>query len=344
MAFNLQAAVDAAVNAAMSAAVREAQAPLNATIAQQAATIADLTAKLAAATAPAPAPVPAQPRGWLLTAANTGLAGVGVGRSTLPLYTGPAKPAAGTIILMKRITLPELDLSNGNITLDRCWVCPSDAAGRSSIIFGYDPNFGDYRQNGPVTIQDCDIDASAVTNTTVYGQCAFRGAGNVLRCNIWGMGSGVAIFGHPNQPTVLIEGNYVHDLRGGLSGPTQQQSHNESATIRWFPGTSCIFRNNRLQSRTGSESASMFIEAIAGPINHVLLEGNEFNVSSGWVMALEPYTYGYGTDMKAINNRLVKASYGYAYVNGGPGWAEWTDNYALDAAAPDYRGAAVARP
>ena len=46
--------------------------------------------------------------GWQLTTSNTGLAGVGVDRNTLPLYTGSCTPPAGTTITLKKITCAPL--------------------------------------------------------------------------------------------------------------------------------------------------------------------------------------------------------------------------------------------
>ncbi len=198
-----------------------------------------------------------------MSASTVGLAPLGLSCDSLPTYTGSSKPAAGTTISMKKITLSELDLSNGNITLDRVCVKPANAGGRASIIFGYNP---DARGNqlGPVTIKDSDIDGSGVTNSLIYATCAFRGAGSLYRNNIWGMGSGICYFGASTVTTSVIEGNYVHGLRGGMYGSPSQQSHNESATIRGFNGTSIQWTNNRLESISGSDSGALFIQTYAG--------------------------------------------------------------------------------
>jgi hypothetical protein len=279
--------------------------------------------------------------GWQLTASNTGLAGAGVNRNTLPVYTGPEIVPAGTTITLKKITTGLL-LHNGNITLDRCWIQPAASMGLSSLIFTYNPDNGN-GPAGPVTIKDCDIDGSAVTSSLIYADCAVRGACNVLRCNIWGMGTGIAIYNSPAMPTQLIEGNFVHGLRGGVYAG--QQSHNESATIRGFNGASCIWRNNKLESLTGSDSGALFIQTYAGPINNVLIEGNYFD-SYGYDLPLEAAYGSSYSNMRANNNRFYypPKGFGVGYVTGGPGWTQWTNNHYYDATKADAKGAVVGSP
>jgi hypothetical protein len=279
-------------------------------------------------------------RGWQLTESNTGLAGAGVDRNSLPVYTGPSKPAAGTVIRLQKITSP-LVLSNGNITLDRVWVQPTASSGQGSVVFTYDPSFSTPAPS-PVTIIDSDIDGSLVTDPQIYVDCAVRGVANIQRNNMFGMGGGICIFGSSAMSDVLIEHNYVHDLRGGLV-PGMGQSHNESATIRSFGGSSLIFRDNRLISKTGSDSGALFIQAWAGFIDHTLIEGNLLD-SWGWDLPLEANANGYGTDMRSRNNRFGKSGYGAGYVTGGSGWAEWTQNYYDDPASVDDVGAIAPQP
>lgn len=274
--------------------------------------------------------------GWTLDETNVGLAPLGLSCDSLPIYTGASKPAAGTTISMKKITLSELDLSNGNITLDRVCVKPATAGNRSSIIFGYNPDTGG-NQLGPVIIKDSDIDASGVTNSLVYAVCAFRGAGSLYRNNIRGMGSGICFFGSSAVPTAVIEQNYVHGLRAGMYGNPPQQSHNESATIRAFNGTSLVWRNNKLISKSGADSGALFIQAYAGPIKNVLVEGNYFD-TYGWNMPLEPYANNSYSNMQSINNRFGTSGYGVGYVSNGPGWAVWSGNYIYDQNAVDAKG------
>jgi hypothetical protein len=243
---------------------------------------------------------------------------------------------------MVKITSSELDLSNGNITLDRVCVKPTTVGGRGSIVFAYNPDTGG-DQKGPVTIRDSDIDASATANSDVYATCAFRGAGSLYRNNIWGMGSGICYFGSSTVTTAVMEQNYVHDLRAGMYGTPPQQSHNESATIRSFGGTSMLWKNNKLVSRSGADSGALFIQTWAGPIRNVMLEGNYFD-SYGWDLPLKQNGSNPYSNMQAVNNRFVISGYGVGYVTGGPGWAVWSDNYVYDQGAADGKGAIASCP
>lgn len=71
--------------------------------------------------------------GWELTTSNTGLAQHGINGATLPTYTGSQTPAAGSVISQMKITQP-LDLSNGNITLDRCLIQPTSVGQGLPVI------------------------------------------------------------------------------------------------------------------------------------------------------------------------------------------------------------------
>lgn len=290
--------------------------------------------------APTPAPAPAILLGWQLTASNTGLAGAGVDRNSLPVYTGPSTPPAGTVIRLQKITKP-LNLLNGNITLDRVWMQPTTASGLGGMLVTYDTDYGaDHGAPGPVTIMDSDFDGSLVTDPMIYQECAVRGAANAYRNNMFGMGSGICIFGSPAMPNMIIENNYVHDIRGGIVNG--EQSHNETATVRNFSGTSMIWRGNYLVSKSGSDSGALFIQAWAGPIRNVTVDSNYMD-SYGWDLFLDPNAFGY-SNMIATDNRFGKSGYGASAVQAGPGWTQFTNNYYYDATRTDAKGAAVGQP
>ena len=281
--------------------------------------------------------------GWELNASNTGLARLGIDGNLLPLYTGPSVVPANTTISLKKITLDELICYNGNIIIDRCLIKPSTLSNRASIVFGYNPDLG-YGQLGPVTIQDCDIDASAISDSIVYATCAIRGAFTAVRNRMWGMGTGIAYFGYTGEGSTLIEHNYVYGLRGGMYGSPSQQSHNESATIRGFTGTSSIWRNNKLISTSGSDSGALFIQTYGSSIQNVTIEGNYFE-TYGYCMPLEAGSGNTYSNMQATNNRFVAGGYGPGYVSGGPGWAVWSGNYMYNGSnPPTYAGSVVAKP
>lgn len=281
--------------------------------------------------------------GWQVNETNTGLAGVGLTCDSLPTYTGPEKPTAGTTITLQKITYPELILSNGNITLDRVCVKPTSAGNRMSIVFGYNPDTAG-NQLGDVTIKDSDIDGSLITNDGVYTACGFRGAGSVYRTKISGLGNGICYFGSSTVPSSVIEENYVFNLRGGMYGSPSQQSHNESGTIRAFDGTSLIWRNNKLISLTGSDSGALFIQTISGNVRNVVIEGNYFETAA-WNLALEAAYGNTYSAMQAINNRFnTSGGLGAAYVSDGPGWDVWYNNFIYNSNDADGKGAVVTCP
>lgn len=279
-------------------------------------------------------------RGWQLNEANTGLAGAGVDRNSLPVYTGPSTPAAGTVIRLVKVTTP-LYLHNGNITLDRVWVQPTTSNGLGSLIFTYDPSSGGASPSSPVTILDSDIDGSSITDPRVYVDCAVLGSANIYRNNIFGMGNGICIHNAPASSNVTVERNYVHDLRGGMVGGSPSGS--VAAGIRSFNGSSLTFRDNRLVAKNGWETGAFFIQARMGFINNVLIEGNLLETSN-YGLILEANNSGYGTNMRTRDNRFVRGGYGPAYVIGGPGWTDWINNYLFDVAQPEAKGSAIATP
>src|SRR5947208_1679125 len=92
-----------------------------------------------ASAAPKPAPSAGVIPGWQLTPANTGLARIGLNCNTLPLYTGATRPAAGSVISGKRIQ-SGLDLSAGNVTIERSCVQPRSVAQGMHVITTTDYN------------------------------------------------------------------------------------------------------------------------------------------------------------------------------------------------------------
>jgi hypothetical protein len=279
--------------------------------------------------------------GWERTPENTGLARLGISCDSLPLYTGPANPAANTTITLQRIEYPELILANGGITLDRVCVRPTSASNRMGVVFGYNPDTGS-NQLGDVTILDSDIDMSLVSNPSIFTACGFRGAGSVYRTKIWGGGNGICYFGAPGVNVSEIVDNLVYQLRGGMYGTPPQQSHNESGTVRSFAGTRLVWRGNKLISLTGSDSGALFNNTIDGDISNFLIADNYFETTA-WNLAMEAAYGNTYRAVQALNNRFVvpPGGFGAAYHTGGPGWTVWADNYRYNAGAADAKGIVV---
>jgi hypothetical protein len=278
-------------------------------------------------------------KGWELKETNTGLAGVEMERSSLPLYSGPSKPAKGAVISEMKIET-SLDLSAGDITIERCWIRPVLPSRGISFITTYDNNRNQEPAPEKVIIRDCDIDGTALSAYDVCFSAAFAGNGTVERCNIFGMGSGIAIFHAGDKVSAVIQGNYVHGLRA-WGNPATDGSHNDGLTIRDYMGPSAVVRNNRIDCSSGNDTGAFFIQPWAGLIDNVLVEGNLLE-GLGYQLMLERNNYDYGTSLRAIDNRFSGTGFGPGYINRKGltyGWAEWKDNYIRDSSKYGNRGA-----
>ncbi|MEV6236246.1 hypothetical protein [Lentzea sp. NPDC051838] len=280
-------------------------------------------------------------KGWELTTANTGLAGVGLTCAALPEYTGDLKPASGSVLSEVRVTGP-LDLSNGNITVSKSCIKPTST--------GYHNNFlvttticGDEScwatPAGNVVIKDSDIDATALDASAIAQSCAFLGVGKLYRNEMFGMGSGICFFETGEVHDALAEGNYVHGLR------SFEDSHNEAATIRDFVQNAgdtrtVKFLNNRLDCTSGNATGGLFIQPTWLPIHNVTIQDNYLE-GEGYNLYLEETgnaTYG---NVRAINNRFRPTGWGPAATPSGPGYVQWDDNHLYSTTAPDHKGAVV---
>jgi hypothetical protein len=304
-----------------------------------------------------PTPPPTTPpagglRGWQLTPTNTGLAAKGLKCDDLPAYTGSSKPAAGTVITQKKITTA-LNLSNGNITIERSCIKGSSVVNNQGMVVTFDPDRCQDscpQTTGVVTIRDSEFDGSGMSAQAVAYACAFHGIGILERNYIHDTGSGICFVNTGNQLSASAEGNYVHKLRAYGNGATTG-SHNESATIRDFPtnvnpNRRAKFVNNRLDSSSGNDSGALFIQTLYGEIDQVTIEGNLFE-GGGYQLVLEVHGSSndkYGRNMRANDNRFSGTGYGPGYVEDrglGYGWAEAKNNYINDPTKPGNQGRAV---
>lgn len=298
-------------------------------------------------TQPSTTPTPTY-AGWELDASKTGLAPKGLSCGSLPLYGGSGKPTAGTTISEKRIATT-LDLSNGNITIEKSCIQPTSVGGGLPLVTTTDYN------NCPsacaltpttVTIRDSEIDGSLLSASSIAQACAFLGIGNIERNYIHGMGSGICMFNTGSSLSATIQGNYVHQLRafGG--------SHNEAFTIRDFPTNTNPSRfmnilNNRFDASSGNDTGAAFIQTYGGDINNVLFEGNLLE-GEGYQLGLEAgFGNIYGTSMRVNNNRFTGTGYGVGYITDaglGYGWSQWTNNYLYNPGGVNGQGSPAIEP
>ncbi len=301
---------------------------------------------------PPPLPPPVTPlKGWQLNGTNTGLAGAGIDRNTLPLYEPPAAEVqyqtwyvpAGSVITGQRINMGGIDLSAGDITFDRCWFRPESIGRGMPLLRGTGAS--------PNNILRCDIDGSAIPlnadgTNPACGSIAISGGNiQVLLCNISGLASGVAFNG---QDPVTMEGTCIHDLVQGEWFLGSGQSHQDGFTMRDFGGALALVRNNSILTNPPSHAATgaIFFQATWEDcfLDNIYIEGNLL-AGYGYTLVIERDNGGYGRHFWAVNNRLDPYSAGLlAYVEHGPGWALWQDIFLNDTGQTENRGAAVAEP
>lgn len=284
-------------------------------------------------------------RGWRLNAKNVGLARFGLTCDDLPRYRGPAKPSFGARIVGKLVTVP-LDLSNGGVKVRRSCIRPTYPGGLSDFLVStttcgdtcYPPD------RGRTVITDSEISGYGMEAEQVAGSCGFMGVGTIRRTLFRGMGNGICIMDTGTRKSVLVEQNYVTNLRAF------GDSHNEAATVRDFRGRDTdrevVFRNNRLSiDLDGNTSGGLFIQPTWKSIYHLdvvgnLLEGIGYNLVVTNSLPGEDAEYG---DLIAVNNRFLSEGYGPASVEG-PGWDIWRENYHYAPGRPGSRGRPVREP
>ena len=266
-------------------------------------------------------PAPTGRYGWQLTAGNTGLAGAGVDRTTLPVFAGPVPPGA-TLSLVK-IT-EGLDLTDRpDVTLDRVWLQPLGTS--KALILG----------PGTV-IRNSDIDGSLMPPGERWGLFHDYTDGapyTIDKVQVTGVSVGAQLDGL--TPGTMAD-TYIHGLvsTGG--------AHLDGFTRRSGSGPLSIV-GSRLTVDFGSFATGAFFlqnagdERIAGvTLQDTYLEGD------GWVMTLE--NRGPGTDLDARNVRIRFTEYGAVTTAGRVTVDEWTDVFLYDPSKPDAAGAAVPRP
>jgi hypothetical protein len=265
-------------------------------------------------------------KGWQLDSTNTGLAGVGIDKNSLPLYDGPDKLPAGTTINMKKVTVIS-DMSAGNITFDRCWLVVS---GNPTWL-----NIG--ASTGTLTIRDCDIQAIGIgghspgVDAYINNQLV-----TILRCNVYGFGAIANV-----RCAANIQNCYAHDFS------TITDEHIDGITRRTGFGQMNVINNFIILGHAGVTGAVFFQDDNPGnSFDNVLIQGN---LLTGYaVLNIKNKNGGHDlTNMIMDNNRFRKDSTGYGYTQlkgARPDWTQWTNNYVNDPTQPDNKGAVVNKP
>lgn len=274
---------------------------------------------------------PAALMGWQLTASNIGLAPFGLSCDTLPLYTGPAKPTAGTTITGKRIE-SALDMTAGNVTVEKSCIKPRNQGVLGSLstttVCPNDCNLG-MPAGAKATIRDSEISGAFLSNSAVASACAFDGVADLYRNYIHDVGSGICFRETGLDLSPVVENNYVHKLRH--SG----EAHHDAATVRDFRknqsnSRKLTWRGNRFDSTTNTgtyQTGALFIQPTwSGFGVHNVWVENNYLEGGGYNLTLEQSNGG-NSNTHSINNRFRPTEWGASNVSGSPGWAEWSSNY-----------------
>ena len=268
--------------------------------------------------------------GWQLTATNTGLAGVGVNRNSLPVFTGTI--TSGMTVSNVKIT-GGVDLTNlSNVTLDRVWLQPV-GANRALML-------------GPGTVvKDSDIDGASMPAGERWGISSGTGSGTtgnytIQRVQITNVSIGMWLDSATSSSTGTVTDTYIHNLI------STNGAHLDGFTRRGGTGPLTILRSRIAADYSdggGSHATgSVFLQNTWGgqiggiTVQDTYLEGNGFN------MVLE--NKGAGTSFGANNVRVRPTEYAAVSTTGSINFTQWENVYTYDANAANNAGAPIAHP
>lgn len=294
--------------------------------------------------ASAPSKPPAPTAGWTITKTNVGLGPERLTCKELPEYHGPLAVPSGTTISQKRVT-HGLDLSAGNITIERSCIQPTEAGQGMPVVGTTNYNTGKVTP-AKVTIRDSEIDGSLLGRKAAAQATGFIGVADLIGNYIHDLGSGIGLMNTGSTLDVLVEHNYVTGLLA-WGDASADGTHSDAFTVRDFdlttrPARKLIVRSNRFDCDSPAATGALFVQTYAGPIKNVLVEKNLLE-GGGYQLGLNQTKYPY-SDLRAIDNRFTGTGWGPAYVQGGDGWSQWKDNYRYSSANPDARGASINEP
>jgi len=244
-----------------------------------------------------------------------------------------------------KITYP-LNLKAGNITISNSCVQPTYTLRGLPIIGDY--NYDDWTPTpSTVTIRDSDFDGSLLTQFDAAWSTGFMGVADLQRNYIHGFGSGIAILAAGTQLSSTVEGNYVRGLVA-WGDPATDGNHSDAFTVRGFnasanPARTLTIQGNRFDCDSTNATGALFVQTNTDNIDNTTITGNLLE-GAGYQLALEAQNGHTYSNVRAINNRFSGTSFGATYRIGGPGWAQWTDNYINDPAATDNKGSVVPQP
>ncbi len=283
--------------------------------------------------------------GWELTKDNTGLAALGLSCDVLPVYRGPDRPEAGTVIHRRRITSP-LILAAGDITISESCVRPTTVWQGLPLLSTTDNDTGEITPFR-VTIRDSDFDGSLLSERDAAFTLAFVGIADLYRNYVHDLGSGLALMNTGQTLGAVVEGNFVTALVAHGDAATGG-NHSDGFTVRDFdtstaPSRTLVVRRNRFDCSSGNDTGAFFVQTYAGDIDNLTVTGNLLE-GLGYQLGLNADFGNSYRGVRAIDNRFDGRGYGPAYVQGGAGWDVWRENYLNNPGGPGNRGEIVAEP
>jgi len=293
---------------------------------------------------PTEAPATTSGAGWTVNASTVGLAPLGLSCESLPVYTGSSSVPKGTVISGKRVTTP-LDLSAGGITIERSCIQPTSAWRGLPILSTMDNNTLKIATS-KVTIRDSEVSGSLLSKEDAAWATGFMGVGDVTSTYFHDLGSGIAVMHTGETEDMTIERNYVTRLIA-WGDPATTGNHTDAFTIRDFTAAKradrkLLILNNRFDANSGNDTGALFIQTYAGRIDNVTIQGNLLE-GLGYQLGLNQLNSPY-SNLRAIDNRFSGTGFGATYVQRGPGWAQWQQNYIYKANATDGKGTVVNQP
>lgn len=277
-------------------------------------------------------------KGWHIDETNTGLKGDYTGLEALNAsdvgyiaYGSLYITIPGVTISRKLIEYPVI-IQAGGVTIEYCLIRPTAGGNGVPVV-----------QAADATVRDTEINL-LLTPPNIAGGCITIVGENCIieRCNIRGGACGISIHNTSATKISVAQDNYVHELQC-YTDPQGNVAHVDGLTIRDSSGKGIIVRNNNIQVGTSIATGPLFIQALQGHINNVLIEGNLLK-GYGTALALDYNANGYGNNMSAVDNRLYSEPGWITGISGGPGWNEWSENYLYDAANEDCKGGTVSEP
>ena len=257
--------------------------------------------------------------GWLRTASNTGLAGVGVTVGMLTAYSGSSTITGTQYRKQFNLGSGFLTLSAG-ATLEECQINSTRSGGGMVVVNGEG-----------VTIKNCDIIG---TNATTNESMGITGGGGGMLVQGVRM-TGTTIFswldGDSSTPSVIDQCYWYDQVDGG-------QSHHDGFTRR--AGTNPItIKNTRIDCSVSGTTGSIFTQSTWGDTVANITVEDSYLEGGGYNFALES-----SSNLTILRNRTRPQDWGSVSRTNITNLT-WSENYVYaNTPGNDYKGALIPTP